>query len=171
MIWNKAFIMNKDDLKIITIVLVFLISIVFFILGITTPILSTKMDLFGIGFNKKEVNLIDSVKLFYDSKDYFLSVIILIFTFVLPAIKYIELLIKLIIKRYKNSYLLDKWNMLDVFIVALLLVNFKMGDSLIVMKLQLGTAFLSISVITRILVIELIDRWCKDNEKIINKQL
>lgn len=163
--------MNKDDLKIITIVLVFLISIVFFILGITTPILSTKIDVFGIGFNKKEVNLIDSVKLFYDSKDYFLSVIILIFTFVLPAAKYIELLIKLIIKRYKNSLLLDKWNMLDVFIVALLLVNFKMGDSLIVMKLQLGTAFLSISVITRILVIELIDRWCKDNEKIINKQL
>lgn len=156
--------MNKDDLKIITIVLVFLISIVFFILGITTPILSTKIDVFGIGFNKKEVNLIDSVKLFYDSKDYFLSVIILIFTFVLPAAKYIELLIKLIIKRYKrykNSLLLDKWNMLDVFIVALLLVNFKMGDSLIVMNLQLGTAFLSISVITRILVIELIDRWCK----------
>ena len=72
---------------------------------------------------------------------------------------------------YKNNSLLDKWNMIDVFIVALLLVNFKMGDSLIVMELQLGTAFLSISVITRILVIELIDRWIKDNDKIINKQL
>ena len=91
----------------------------------------------------------------------------MLFTFLLPAFKYIEIIVSLIIPKYNNKkdnrFSLDKWNMLDVFIVALLLVNFKMGDSIIVMDLQLGTLYLSIAVLTRVLIIEFMDRWCTLN--------
>ena len=150
---------DKYNIKTIVIAIVFLFSVTFFILGVVTPILSTKIQVWGMNFNNKDVNLIDSVALFYESRDYLLAAIILIFTFILPIAKYVELLIRMVKKKIKRNVSLDKWNMLDVFIVALLLVNFKMGDSLIVMNLQLGTAYLSISVLSRILAIELIDRW------------
>ena len=41
--------------------------------------------------------------------------------------------------------------MLDVFLVALLLLNFKMNDAFIVMKLEVGTIFIALAVLTRIL--------------------
>ncbi|MFC2119359.1 paraquat-inducible protein A, partial [Bacteroidota bacterium] len=46
---------------------------------------------------------------------------------------------------------IDKWSMLDVFLVALLLLNFKMDSNIIVMKLKIGTTFIAVSVILRML--------------------
>jgi len=47
--------------------------------------------------------------------------------------------------------LLDKWSMLDVFLVALLLLNFKMDSQIVVMKMRVGVAFLAFSVVTMII--------------------
>lgn len=148
----------KSNIKFLITIIIFLASVVFFVLGIVTPILSTKVHVIWMDFKKTNVSLIDSVVLFYESKDYFLSAIILLFTFVFPIAKYIEIIVRLVTGNMRKNVLFDKWNMLDVFIVALLLVNFKMGDSLIVMNLQLGTLYLSLSVLTRIITIELMDR-------------
>jgi len=134
-----------------------LASIIFFILGLVYPILVTKNQILGIVLKYQEVKLFDSVKMFYESNNYLLATIIFLFTIVLPIIKFLELLNRNLIL-FKTSdkvshilHLLDKWSMLDVFLVALLLLNFKMDSNLIVMKLQIGTTFIALSIITRML--------------------
>ncbi|MDR0294940.1 MAG: paraquat-inducible protein A [Prevotellaceae bacterium] len=50
--------------------------------------------------------------------------------FILPVFKYIELIIR--VSKNKTSKILqnlDKWNMLDVFLVALLILNFKLHQA------------------------------------------
>jgi hypothetical protein len=42
--------------------------------------------------------------------------------------------------------------MLDVFLVALLLLNFKMDSNIIVMKIKVGVNFLAISILIRMYV-------------------
>ena len=135
--------------------LILLASITFFVLGLIFPILATKQQVFGIVLKYQEVRLFDSVRIFYESKDYLLAVIIFLFTIILPVIKYLELsnrIFTIFIPSKKFSYilhLLDKWSMLDVFLVALLLLNFKLNSNIIVMKLKIGTSFIAISIIIR----------------------
>ena len=138
-------------LKVIRI-LILLGSIVFYVLGVVCPIMATKYSLIGISFNNNEVNLLDSVKIFYESGDFLIAGIIFVFTVLFPLLKYIELSMDMFFgKSMKYSANLDKWNMLDVFIVAMLLLNFKMNSSIIVMELRIGTTYLAMSVILRIL--------------------
>lgn len=133
-------------------IIILLISIILFSLGVYYPLLSTKYEILRIGFGRQEVNIFDSVSLFYNSGDYFIAFIILLFTFILPIYKYAEVLVKkLILRKEVISTNIDKWNMLDVFLVALLLLNFKMNDAFIVMKLEVGTIFIALAVLTRIL--------------------
>jgi len=133
------------------------LSILFFVLGLWYPILSTKQKVLGIVLDYKEVRLFDSVKLFYENDDYFLSIIILLFTIVLPIIKFFELLNRkyefLKLKKKVSNFLhsIDKWSMLDVFLIAILLVNFKMDSSIIIMQVKIGTTFIAVSVILRML--------------------
>jgi len=95
--------------------------------------------------------------LFYENDDYFLSIIILLFTIVLPIIKFFELLNRkyefLKLKKKVSNFLhsIDKWSMLDVFLIAILLVNFKMDSSIIIMQVKIGTTFIAVSVILRML--------------------
>jgi uncharacterized paraquat-inducible protein A len=131
-------------------------SIAFFALGMYFPILSTHTKVvFAFGY--KEINIFDSVKMFFVDREYFLAAVILLFTFIMPLAKYIELIIR-ILKNTSSKTLqnLDKWNMLDVFLVALLLLNFKMQSKIMVMELKIGTTFIALAVIFRILTIILI---------------
>lgn len=139
-------------------------SIVLFGLGLYFPILATKSQILGIVLDYKEIRLFDSVTLFYRDHEYFLAAIILLFTIVLPILKFAELMIsnfsKITITK-KSKYilkLLDKWSMLDVFLVALLLLNFKMDSNIIVMKLKIGTSLIAASVILRMVVSSLLER-------------
>ncbi len=128
-------------------------SIACYTAGVFYPIMSTKYQVVGLTLKTQDINLLDSIKLFFESGDYLLALIILVFTLVFPILKYIELLLGITCKKIhlKKAIELDKWNMLDVFIVAMLLLNFKMNSSFIVMELRIGTTFLAISVILRIL--------------------
>jgi uncharacterized paraquat-inducible protein A len=131
------------------------LSIAFFVLGMYFPILSTHTKIV-FKFDYEEINIFDSVKMFSESKDYFLAGVILIFTFIIPLVKYIELIIRILRNRTsKTLQYWDKWNMLDVFLVALLLLNFKMQSKVMVMDLKIGTTFIALSVIFRILTINL----------------
>ena len=138
------------------------ISAAFYGLGLYFPLLATKKQIMGIVLTYKDVRLFDSVKMFYQHQDYLLAGIIFIFTIVLPVIKYFDLfnrLLNWIHFSKKISHFLhkiDKWSMIDVFLVALLLLNFKMDSNIIVMRLQLGTTFIAISVIFRMLAAELL---------------
>jgi len=143
--------------------LILLASITFFVLGLIFPILATKQQVFGIVLKYREVRLFDSIRIFYETSDYLLAIIILLFTIVLPIIKFFELSNRILAifnipKRINHIlHLIDKWSMLDVFLVALLLLNFKMDSNIIVMKLKIGTTFIALSVIIRMLSSHLID--------------
>lgn len=145
-------------------------SALFFALGLYFPILATKHQVLGFTLDYKEIRLIDSVVIFYESSDYLLAIIIFIFTIILPLIKYLELTLR--IKSQKKSTILgklDKWSMIDVFLVALLLLNFKMDSNVIVMKLKIGTQFIALSVILRMVTASIIK--VKSTSQIKNKSI
>jgi len=148
-----------SETKKIVCIVTLTLSILFFGLGVYLPLLSTKTRILGINWSYEALNLFDSIALFFRSKDYFLASVILLFTFIIPLIKYIELIFKIILnKTSKISHHMDKWNMLDVFLVALLLLNFKMNSNFIVMELKIGTTFIALAVISRIITITLISK-------------
>ena len=146
-----------------------LLSIVFFILGVYFPLLSTKQQVLGIVLDYQEINLFDSIAIFFNDKEYLLAAVILIFTFIIPVIKYIDLITHFLFNRANRAMAnIDKWNMLDVFLVALLLLNFKINSSIVVMKLQIGTTFIAMAVLLRMLIIYLIVN--NKNSKICEKR-
>jgi uncharacterized paraquat-inducible protein A len=146
------------DAKKISGILALGLSIVFFCLGMYFPLLSTKMRIIGINWTYETLNIFQSVAMFFEDREYFLALVILLFTFVMPVLKYIELIIR-VVKNKTSKMLqnLDKWNMLDVFLVALLLLNFKMNSNIIVMELRTGTTFIALAVIFRMLTIILME--------------
>ena len=60
-------------------------SITFYILGLCYPLMSTKYQVLGFQIRSQEVTLFDSVRMFWESSDYLISGIILIFTFIFPV--------------------------------------------------------------------------------------
>ena len=129
----------------------FILSIGCFVLGLINPILRSSMFL---GLTTQDIYLFGSVKYFFGEDEWFIGSILLIFTFIFPVLKYIIVFSKIIEKNFKGSRLLDifieiinKWAMLDVFVVALIIINMKMNSIIIVSKLQIGTTYFAASVI------------------------
>ena len=145
------------------ILLLLLVSVTFFILGLSYPILSTRKQVLGLVLQYQEIRLFDSVKMFFESREYLLASIIFLFTIVLPVFKYLEIinrtlgLVRIPGRIDRVLHLLDKWSMLDVFLIALLLLNFKMNSTIIVMQIKSGTLYLAISIIVRMATTILID--------------
>lgn len=158
--------MNKSTLPAL---LTLISSLVLFVLGLWVPLMATKQKLFGFTIDYQEVRLLDSVRIFFEDGDWLLASVILIFTFLFPILKYADLSIRLLkpglfpASVSKVLKLLDRWSMLDVFIVAVLLLNAKLDSSLIVMTVKQGTTFIALSVILRMVASELIFR--QENKK------
>lgn len=133
-------------------------SVVFYILGLVYPLMSTQYQVLNIPLKSQQVTLFDSVRMFWNDNEYLIASIILVFTFIFPILKYIELALRLGTgKQFLKLQSVDKWNMIDVFLVAMLLLNFKMNSRFIVMRLELGTNFIALAVLTRLVTILLID--------------
>ena len=132
------------------------LSIVFFGLGMYFPLLSTYTQvIFKFGY--EEVTVFRSIAMFFESGEYLLAGVILVFAVILPIAKYIELFFDMILNKKigRIKHELDRWNMLDVFLVALLLLNFKMNSNIVVMELGIGTTFIALAVIFRIVTLTL----------------
>lgn len=141
-----------------------LASIILYVLGITTPLMSTKYQILSFNIRNQSVTLFDSIEMFWQSEEYLVAGIILVFTFILPISKYIELIARFVTgKKFLTWQGIDKWNMIDVFLVSMLILNFKMNSSIIVMKLEMGTNYIALAVLTRILTIILIDNLNENN--------
>ena len=133
-------------------------SAVFYILGLCYPLMSTSYQVWGFSLHTQEVTLFDSVRMFWEDGDYLIASIILVFTFILPVLKYIELALRIASGRqFLRLQSVDKWNMIDVFLVAMLLLNFKMNSKFIVMRLEMGTNFIALAVLTRLAAIMLVE--------------
>lgn len=135
-----------------------LLSVTLYVLGIIEPLMTTKYQIIGIKLKSQDVTLFDSIRMFWDSSEYLIASIIFVFTFILPISKYIEMGVRLFTGRNFPLWQgVDKWNMIDVFLVAMLLLNFKMNSNFIVMSLGLGTNFIALAVLTRLAAIMLVD--------------
>jgi len=82
--------MQSNKLKII-VSTILLLSIALFVAGLSFPLISTKKQILGITLQFEKIWLFTSIKFFYQEKEYFLTFIILFFTFLFPIVKYFNL--------------------------------------------------------------------------------
>ena len=112
--------------------LLLLVALGILMIGITAPLLT----LIKFSFIENTVSLLSTVKQFYADQEWFLFIVITVFSLCVPVIKIASLLLILNVDYSRGSLLdkslhvietLGKWSMLDVFVVALLLVSVKLG--------------------------------------------
>jgi paraquat-inducible protein A len=112
--------------------LLLLVALGTLIIGITAPLLT----IIKFSFLENTVSLLSTVTQFYKQKEWFLFVVITLFSLCIPIIK-IASLVLILNTDYSRGSILDKllkiievvgkWSMLDVFVVALLLTSVKLG--------------------------------------------
>lgn len=143
-------IMNKSIFKI-SIISLYAASLVFFVLGLTTPIMKTAMFL---GIRQQKIYLTNSIQYFYEEGEWFVGSLLLVFTIIFPILKYGITLLNILEINIKKGRLIEyfteiisKWAMLDVFVVALVIINMKMESIIIVSKLQVGTTYFAVSIL------------------------
>ena len=135
-------------------ILLLVVSAFFFVLGFMFPILQSG---YGIGFIRLKTEYIylsTAFRFFFDKGEVFIGFLLLFFTIIFPVLKYIFLFFTLLGKRLPRHQLMttaleiiNKWSMLDVFIVALVILNMKFDSVIIVSKLESGTTLFAISVV------------------------
>ncbi len=112
--------------------LLLLASLTCLIIGITAPLLTLEKMYF---FNNT-VSLASTVQELFYQKEWFLFLVITLFSLCVPIIKITGLVLILNVGYKKGSFfdralhiieIIGKWSMLDVFVVALLLVSVKLG--------------------------------------------
>ena len=157
---------RKDKTRNLVAAGFWILSVTFYVLGLCYPLMSTKYQVLNIPLKHQDVTLFDSVRMFWGDSEYLIASIILVFTFILPVLKYIELSLTLTTGRqFLKLRSVDKWNMIDVFLVAMLLLNFKMNSRFIVMRLEWGTNFIALAVLTRLVTILLVEGFGRKSPK------
>ena len=137
---------HTDDMKRNKKVLaipIYLTSLVFFVLGFMHPL--TKTEIF-MGVWSNEIYLWGSVELLLDKEEYFLGILILLFSIIFPILKYVVVASKILGIKFPYTAvinlaleIINKWAMLDVYVVALLILSIKMGNNDILIWTGLGT--------------------------------
>ena len=129
-------------------------SLLFFIMGFMYPLLQTGFGLGPFTFQRDYVYLSSSFRYFFDKNERFIGLLLLFFTIIFPILKYIFLILTLAGRRFPRHHwvstlleIINKWAMLDVFIVAVLILNMKFDSNIIISKLEPGTTLFAISVV------------------------
>ncbi|MEM1220605.1 MAG: paraquat-inducible protein A [Bacteroidota bacterium] len=130
-------------------ILLWFAAAVFFGLGLWYPIMSSRLF---FKFDRPDIYLWSSIQSFYQTDDWFLASLLLVFTFLLPILKWIYLGWSI----WRGSSqgrlqwwleIINKWAMLDVFVVAVILVNLKLSSLVIVTSLEAGVTYFAVSVL------------------------
>ena len=112
--------------------LLLLVALATLIIGVSAPLLTLEK----MYFFENTVSLFSTVTELFSQKEWFLFIVIALFSLCVPIIKIASLVLILNLEYAKNSFLdkmlhiielIGKWSMLDVFVVALLLVSVKLG--------------------------------------------
>lgn len=142
-----------NDRKNYALLLLF-ISFAFFVLGMFFPLMRTGYGIGPLRLGQESIYLVSSFRYFFNQGEVFIGAILLFFTLIFPIIKYIFLLLTLTGKTLPRQKplarrldIINKWAMLDVFIVAVLIINMKFDSSIIVTQLDHGTTLFAISII------------------------
>lgn len=146
---------------VIAALVLWLLSVATYTVGMLLPIMGTRTAVSILVLDFQALRVIDTIRLFWLSADYFLATLILMFTMVLPLLKYMDLLGRVVQGQFawmqRSPHLPDKWSMLDVFLVAVLLINFKMSTSFISVHLMPGVYWLAVSILVRMVLTHLLD--------------
>ena len=107
-----------------------------------------------VGLSRKPIYLFSSIEYFFAEKEYFIGILLFTFTLIFPIFKYIFIGFRLInIKFGQRKWVeilvevINKWAMLDVFVVAVIIVNMKFNSLIISTQIEIGTTFFALSVI------------------------
>ena len=126
----------------------------FFVLGLNYPLLQTGYGIGPITIKSDYVYLFTSFQYFFAQGEIFIGFLLLFFTIIFPILKYFFLAITLAGRRLPRHHtvntvleIINKWAMLDVFVVAVLILNMKFDSAIILSKLQVGTSLFAISII------------------------
>ena len=132
--------------------IILLASALFFILGFMFPLLQTGFGFGPFTIKKDHIYLHTSFNYFFDQGEFFIGLLLLLFTIIFPILKYIFLFAtlsgrKLPSHQFINTALeiINKWSMLDVFVVAVLILNMKFDSDIILSKLGSGTTLFAIA--------------------------
>ncbi len=144
---------EKNDRKWIAVILL-LASLIFFAMGFMYPLLETGYGIGPFTLKKDYVYISTSFRYFFDKGEIFIGLLLLFFTIIFPIIKYIFLFLILLGRQLPRHQffsttleIINKWAMLDVFVVAVLILNMKFDSTIIVSRLQSGTTLFAISVV------------------------
>ena len=143
---------SKPSLHLrILIIGLYLVSVILFVLGLMNPILENSVLL---GLQRNDIYLIGSIEYFFEEREYFVGTLILVFTFIFPIFKYIFLGLKVLNIRFTFEKvlagaieLINKWAMLDVFVVALIIINMKFNSLIVTSSIKSGTTYFAASVL------------------------
>jgi paraquat-inducible protein A len=112
--------------------LLLMVALATLIIGLTAPLLTLEK----MYFFENTITLFSTITGLFEQKEWFLFIVIALFSLCVPIIKIASLVLILNLEYQKNSILdktlkvietVGKWSMLDVFVVALLLVSVKLG--------------------------------------------
>ena len=144
---------NEKDKKGAALIVLF-VSILFFAMGFMYPLLQTGYGIGPFQLRTEYIYLSTSFRYFFDKGAMFIGLLLLFFTIILPILKYIFLLFTLLGHRFPRHHyvstileIINKWSMLDVFVVAVLILNMKFDSTFIISKLGSGTTLFAISVV------------------------
>jgi paraquat-inducible protein A len=161
--------MNKKNDRRMVAMLLLAASLLFFAMGFMFPLLQSGYCIGPIVLKSDHIYLHSSFSFFFDKGELFIGLILLFFTIIFPAIKYIFLFITLSGKqlprhKFLNTALeiINKWAMLDVFVVAVLLLNMKFDSTIIISKLEAGTTLFAISIVLMMVCSLVTSRLLKD---------
>jgi paraquat-inducible protein A len=108
---------------------------------------------------EESVSLIDSVTAFFKAGEAFLGVVIITFTLIFPMVKFIYMFWGILASPTKTGMritkilsVLGKYSMLDVFVVALLILNLKFESEVIDMEIREGAILFGLSIILNMIV-------------------
>ena len=146
--------MNKFSDRRLTAIIILFVSVLCFVLGCMYPLMQTGIGIGPITIRQDKIYLFSSFSYFFDKGEIFIGLLLLFFTIVFPIIKYIFLFYTLAGKKMMGQgsistalEIINKWSMLDVFIVAVLILNMKFDSDIIISRLESGTTLFAISIV------------------------
>lgn len=135
--------------------LIGLLSVIFFFVGVHKPVFqSTKF-----WFWEEQVSLVHSIEALMQANEAFVGIIVLVFTLIFPIIKFLYMFwgilanpSPLALRINKVLSFLGKFSMIDVFVLALLLLNLKFDTEVIDMELRVGVVWFALSIVLNMVV-------------------
>ena len=99
---------------------------ILFILSIFNPLFKIS----NLYFFSNDLSLVNSFFVLYKENLYFLLILLFIFSFVLPLFKYIYIIFSFYFENKRIKFyirVLSEWSMVDVFVISLLIVIYKIS--------------------------------------------